>query len=485
MYPLAPFCLTMAVLLALLLSPGVQAVEAPAKSGFALLLGVANYEPGSLPNLSKPCHDIDFLADALNAIPEIKVFDKQCDLSAAEIRNLVTQFHDELANQPIGTFGLIYFAGHGVELADDVYLFGKQAKPTAAEVKERLRRRALPGGELIPPFKRESAVALLGDLSPGNTAGNPVIVVVDACRSTPFGREIKGSTAGASLFQIRPQTDTLLAFSAAHGSEALDSVVGLDVSPYAKAFGDAILQSDSSVTDLFSVARRNLRGILRADVSKRRQEPAELNALESRVCLSGCNQCSVRSSERDAKNALISLLWQWSSSRLPTIEPIRLASLTVSDVVGRQQSLSTTVWDIDTSPEAAEKLHRNQLGPMRLDVFWCDSSNTQDSRRRAQEAADRLAGFAQAGNTVGETMLSKIRLRRLSAEKNAESGYQLSGDLIRYSPGSDIEANWTRVLRETLAGSAGKLVPSPVSTETPGYISLFFCAPDTDATLAK
>lgn len=460
----------------------------PMKKGLALLLGVSTYQPGAFPDLTNPCRDIDFIGDILSAIPEIDVMDKRCNLSAPDIRTLVGKLHDELGNRPEGTFGLIYFSGHGVELADDVYLFGKLAKPNAQEVTARLENRRRVSGGQTPPFTRNDAVALLRDISPGDTAGNPVVIVVDACRSTPFGQEITGATPGSNLFRVRPTTDTLIAFSAAHGSQALDSVTGLDVSPYAKALGDAILSSDSSLPDMFAQMRRNLRGILSNDLSGRRQAPAELNALESRVCLKGCDsitcQACTRKDYRSQSPGEFVKTLSFSVMDRRRSNPLKATYTARAEKVGNpispqsQQSSSLTVWDIDTYPDLADKLRNKQLGSMRLDIFWCDSRWHQQSLERATSAASVLAAFAQAGNTVDGTMLSKIRLRRLSPEKNAEPGYQISSDVVRYYPENRNEMTWAKALREQLLVTLGQILPSPVATSTPGYMSIFFCSPD-------
>lgn len=456
--------------------------------GLALLLGVNTYQKGTFQNLNNPCNDIEFIANALTTIPTIKIFDKQCDLPAPHILRLVKNLHDELVVQPEGTFGLIYFAGHGLTVGEDVYLFGKQASPNVQDVLNRLKSRNKPNGELIPAFKNEDAVALLKDISPGYTSGNPVVIVIDACRTTPFGKEVKAAVPGSYMFQIQPNADTLIAFSAAHGSQALDSVAGLNVSPYAKALGDAIVQSDSSVADLFSVVRKNLKAILSADVSNRRQQPAELNALENRICLADCDTGpshvaqKINYQKKGAVNLVkVSAVNTWDHKKLGLV----IADNQINSYKPKQQTAASpmqrrfaeTVWDIDAQPELASKLQEGKLGAMRIDVFWCESTSPSDSRVRASRAAEILTAFAQTGGTVGESILSKIRLRNISVEKNAEPGYRISSDLIRYFPGSELEGTWIKALREQLSVELGELVPSPVSTPTPGYMSIFFCSP--------
>lgn len=458
-------------------------------AGLALLIGVADYKPGTFDNLQTPCKDIEFLAEILKSFPQIEVRKPDCNSTAAQIRAYVTKFHDDLADQPKGTFGLIYFAGHGLTLGDDVYLFGKQASVTVAEVVERLKKRSEPSGELIPPFKREAAIALLGELSPGNTAGNPVVIVVDACRSIPFAKEVVSATPGTGLLQIKPNIDTLIAFSAAYGSQALDSISGLTVSPYAKAFGDAIAHSDeSSVTDLFSETRRNLRTILKGNFSTWRQQPAELNALESPVCLGGCktkiNNASVDwhfapSIGSGVTKRAVSPTVGWPRLKNRSDYPLPKVVKVGYPFQPQMQSNSTsTVWDVDENMALANKLRDQKLGTMRLDIFWCDSYYHHNSYVKALKAGQALTAFAQSGGTVGESMLSKIRIRRLSPERNTEPGYQLMSDVIRYFPNSEAELSWTRFLREKLHMEVGEVLPVPVSTPTPGYISVFFCSPD-------
>jgi len=129
------------------------------------------------------------------------------------------------------------------------------------------------------------------------------------------------------------------------------------------------------------------------------------------------------------------------------------------------------------TPSLVQKLKKDQLGSMRMDVFWCDNGEDLSAYNRASVAAQLLVNKAKSGTEIEHTMLTAIRVRRLSVDQNAREGYQLASDEIRFAPDSSAEKRWTEDLRTSLSSNANGLVPRATTTPTPGYMSVFFCDP--------
>jgi hypothetical protein len=485
------FTFTFLFLASILNSSQIMAQQADSKlnpKGVVLLLGVKTYKPGSFDNLINPCEDIRSLEEVLRERLDFEIFDEmtnKCDLTAEEIRTLVIRFHDRLGDYPEGSFGLIYFAGHGISLGGDVLLFGRQARVDIRHIKDRMdRAKSRSSGMAIRPIFRDTAVSVLGDLSPGESAGIPVVIIIDACRSSTLSKDLGVGVAGASIMQLTPHRDTLVAFSAAHGTEAVDQIDKLPMSPYAFAIRDTLLRADGSFSDLFTIVRKKLRGILRSSGTSHAQLPAEINALESSICIGGCISCDtkqlpVTSSFQIQRSAISKASRAKPEAFMLPVQyqnPSSGGDSTHLQRIRRPPS-SETLWYLDMTPSLVQKLKNNQLGSMRMDVFWCDYGEDLSSYNRASNAAQLLVNKAKSGAAIEHTMLTAIRVRRLSVDQNAREGYQLASDEIRYAPDSSAERRWTEDLRASLSSSAKGLVPRATTTPTPGYMSVFFCDP--------
>ena len=99
--------------------------------------------------------------------------------------------------------GLFYFAGHGVQLQWQNYLLPVDAKVgTAADV----------AAQCI------DVARLMGGI---RQAANPMnVIILDACRDNPFGRDVGAEQKGLSQMDAPPAT--LLAYATAPGNTADD-----------------------------------------------------------------------------------------------------------------------------------------------------------------------------------------------------------------------------------------------------------------------
>ncbi len=101
------------------------------------------------------------------------------------------------------------------------------------------------------------------------------------------------------------------------------------------------------------------------------------------------------------------------------------------------------------------------LDATRVDIFWCAGT---DQSADALATANALLGKRPA------TSDATWRVRTLAAERNADNGYQVKGQIVRFDAGEGKVAE--QIAR--LAGSGFRLQQLS-GTPTPGYISVFVC----------
>jgi uncharacterized caspase-like protein len=122
------------------------------------------------------------------------------DVSLPEMEDAVNAFNLRLRQ---GGVGLFYFAGHGVQVEGENYLIPLKVH---LERQQDVRYQALPVGRVLGAME---------------DAGNGLnILVLDACRNTPFTRSWRSSQAGLAA----PPTarGTLIAYATAPGGVAAD-----------------------------------------------------------------------------------------------------------------------------------------------------------------------------------------------------------------------------------------------------------------------
>ena len=96
---------------------GVQAPP-PADQRVALVIGNSDYQ--TAPKLANPGNDAQSVAQLLNSAGfEVT---QATDLTRSDMVRAVQDFSDKVAARGPGTVAMIYYAGHGVQLAGENYL---------------------------------------------------------------------------------------------------------------------------------------------------------------------------------------------------------------------------------------------------------------------------------------------------------------------------------------------------------------------------
>jgi len=225
------------------LSPG----SARAEKRVALVIGNGAYE--NVARLANPIKDAGTLADMFRKAG----FDwvrLKTNVSKLEFIRALREFMDAAQDADIAA---LYYAGHGIQAGDMNYMIPVDAKLTT---------------ELDAEDEAVSLDRIARALEPAKRLR---LIILDACRDSPFERIMKRRVAvravGGGLARMEPVfADTLIAYAAKAGSVAEDGAGGN--SPFAAALVENLLVPGLDIRVAF--------GRVRDDVLKRtenRQEP--------------------------------------------------------------------------------------------------------------------------------------------------------------------------------------------------------------------
>ena len=208
------------------------AVASPADARrVALVIGNADYK---IAPLESPVSDAAAVAEAIQQ--QLK-FDKvilKKDLGSEAFREALR----ELARETRGAeLGLLYFAGHGLEVGGRNYLIPVDARLKAARDIE------------LEAIALDTVLAQLDGVS------TLKLVILDACRNNPFPLAGGGTrNVGIGLARIEPEGNTLVAYAARHGTMAEDGT-GSGHSPFTTALLKHISMPGLEVRQLFGYVR--------------------------------------------------------------------------------------------------------------------------------------------------------------------------------------------------------------------------------------
>ena len=228
---------------------GMQAPP-PADQRVALVIGNSDYQ--TAPRLANPGNDAQSVAQLLNSAGfEVT---QATDLTRSDMVRAVQNFSDKVAARGPGTVAMIYYAGHGVQLAGENYLLPVDAKISSPS--------DLDGNSL-------RLVDVMGTLE--SIPSRMRIVVLDACRNNPFP-EI--NDAGRGLAIVDAPRGSIVGYSTAPGMEAQDG--DGNHSPYTSAFLNVAREPNLPIEQLFKRVRLEVNN--RTDG---RQTPWESSSLTS------------------------------------------------------------------------------------------------------------------------------------------------------------------------------------------------------------
>ncbi len=238
---------TLLMCAALLLTCSVRA-EAPSGIRVALVIGNGRYlAVGALPN---PPNDARAMSETLRS-QGFEVVELQ-NASRSQMLEAIRQVEGKLRNQQ--GVGLLYYAGHGLQVSEHNYL---------VPVDARIARAAD-----VPKETVDVQAALTAFRNAGNRMN---IIVLDACRDNPFGKgaDHKG------LAPLDAPAGTFLAYATAPGNVAEDGSAADGNGLYTKYLLQEMQQPQARIEDVFKRVRLQVRR-----ASQGRQVPWESTSLE-------------------------------------------------------------------------------------------------------------------------------------------------------------------------------------------------------------
>ena len=176
--------------------------QAEAAERLALIFGNSNYQ--NAPRLPNPVNDATDVASAFERLGFSVTLVKNGTFDS--MRRALLDFAQQAQSADIA---VLYFAGHGMEIRDENWLI-----PIDAELR-------------LDVAASQEAVALASIMPMVSRARKLGLVILDACRDNPFGKQLQSSLPGRSLpsrglASVEPPGSVLVAFAAKHGTTADD-----------------------------------------------------------------------------------------------------------------------------------------------------------------------------------------------------------------------------------------------------------------------
>jgi hypothetical protein len=256
-----------ALLLASLLAVGpigsayAEAMERPANVGnpvgltgpeqrIALVIGNSNYQ--NVAQLPNPANDAKAVAELLNTAGFEVI--SATDLNHNQMIQVMQDFSGKIAGRGPNTVAMVYYAGHGVQLAGENYLVPVDARISSEP-------------DLVDGSVRLVDVMATLEAIPSRMR----IVILDACRNNPFPSL---NDAGRGLAIVDAPNGSIVGYSTAPGTEALDGAS--DHSPYTAAFLREAHEKNLPIEQLFKRVRLDVN-----NSTEGQQTPWESSSLTS------------------------------------------------------------------------------------------------------------------------------------------------------------------------------------------------------------
>lgn len=216
----------------------------------ALVIGNGEYQ--NAPRLENPDNDAHAVAKLLNSAGFEVI--TATDLTQSEMVQVVQDFSSRLAAHGPNAVAMVYYAGHGIQLAGENYLIPVDARISA------------------PSDLTTSTVRLVDLMATLEAIPSRMrIVVLDACRNNPFPAV---NDAGRGLAIVDAPNGSIVGYSTSPGEEALDGRG--EHSPYTQAFLNLARQPNLPIEQMFKRIRLQVN-----QSTDGRQTPWESSSLTS------------------------------------------------------------------------------------------------------------------------------------------------------------------------------------------------------------
>lgn len=205
---------------------------ARAEGRWALVLGIAEYADAAIPDLDNTINDARTMAAALNDMGFSVYY-----LENATKADVDATLARMAAEQPSADVGLVYYAGHGLQLEGVNYLLPADIAPA---------------GDSFLEEQGISVSRLIQDLRAMNPAS--MVVILDSCRNSPFEDR---AAFGTGLALVDAPENAIIAYSTAPGEVALDG--SGPNSPYTAALASVLDGPQQDIRDVLRLVRAKVR----------------------------------------------------------------------------------------------------------------------------------------------------------------------------------------------------------------------------------
>lgn len=381
--------LIIAAWLVLLLPAGIDLAGAQALRGQALVIGQSDY--AHLPTLPNPVNDARAVAGLLEELGfEVRLAENR---NGGALAGDIDGFVEAVSGADVA---LVYFSGHGVEAGGENFLLPVDADPGALDAGDGL-------------------VTLSALLKPLRARADIVILLIDACRTSPFppgtmvrtgdnpsgvpvGGEGLGISRGMTILSGGAGAENLgqvIGFAAEPGKAALDGEAGGN-SPYAAALIKHFSAGEQRFSDIMTMVTEEV--YLK---TRTRQRPWT-NASLRRLLYFGGNGEQEQGDEADLRGARRDLLMTIAATPEATRSYVeRLAGredLPLDALYGMLAEL-----DVDTSAGPARIGRQLRQGAENLKRFLAE----RVTPARSDAELDRLAGLAARAEAEGAIGLAR------------------------------------------------------------------------------
>ncbi|MBW8855581.1 MAG: caspase family protein, partial [Bradyrhizobium sp.] len=239
-------------------TPIVESQQAPA-AGKRVALVIGNSVYRNVAALPNPARDAALVARALKEVGfETVTLDTDLNKDA-----LLAALRDFARDAETADWALVYYAGHGIEVAGTNYLIPIDARLASDRDID---------FEAVPLKQVRNVV---------DRAKRLRLIILDACRDNPFASQMKRTLVVAArsvsrgLAPVEPEAGTLIVYAAKDGETALDGT-GTN-SPFASAFVKNLQTPGLEVRRLFDYVRDDV-----LDQTDQRQQPFSYGSLSGR-----------------------------------------------------------------------------------------------------------------------------------------------------------------------------------------------------------
>ncbi len=222
----------------LLLASAVQSASA---KRIALVIGNSSYK--NVPALANPKNDAALIGQSLSRLNfRVTIL---TDATQKQMKRAIIKYFRTLREAGPDTVGLIFYAGHGVQVDGQNYLI-----PVDAKIKH----------ESDIELEAVSASNLLGGMKHIGNRMN--IILFDACRNNPYKSSFRSGRRG--LARMDAPEGSFVAFATSPGDVASDGV-GKKNSPFSQALASNLLKPGLTIEQVIKRVGRHVKTVTKGD----------------------------------------------------------------------------------------------------------------------------------------------------------------------------------------------------------------------------